>query len=794
MFRNHLKVAFRNLVRHKPQAMINILGLSAGMAVALLIGLWIVDEWSYNRDLPHHDRVARVMQNQTFDGEVRSSNSIPRQLVPELRNNYGRYFKYVVLSSGTGGHTLTVGENKITQQGSFMDTEAPELLRLTMIKGNRKALESPNGIILSESAAKSVFGSSDPIGQRITVDTKMELIVSGIYKDWPAASHFSNTQFIAPWDLFAKTANLDERQISWGNNWFEGYVELADNIDMATASLAIKDAKQKNVNEENARYKPAIFLHPMNKWHLYGEFKNGLVVGGRIQHLWLFGTIGIFVLILACINFMNLSTARSEKRAKEVGIRKAIGSLRGQLISQFFSESLLIAFCAFVLCLLMVLYALPWFNTLSDKAIQLPWTSLLFWLAATAFTIFTGLIAGLYPALYLSSFRPVSVLKGTFRSGVKAALPRKVLVVLQFTVSMVLIIGTIVVYRQIQFAKDRQIGYDRYNLVSIPVKTPEVFKHFSSLEQELKRSGAVKEITKAQGTPINAYVTNGGLEWKGKPPGMQDEFVTIAANYNFGKTIGWTISKGRDFSVALPTDSFGLVINETAVKYMQFKEAIGQPVQAFKENYQVIGVVKDMVMQSPYEPVKPMIFYIDRYKRVNNAILQLNPHVPVSKAMATVAGIFKKYDPENPFEYRFGDAEYDAKFREEERMGNLSVVFATLAIFISCLGLYGMAAYMAERRTKEIGVRKVLGASVFNLWQLLSKDFVLLVLISFCIATPLAYYFMHGWLQQFSYRTNLAWWIFAITGAGSILITLLTISYQSIKAALTNPVKSLKTE
>ncbi len=547
------------------------------------------------------------------------------------------------------------------------------------------------------------------------------------------------------------------------------------------------------MSKEDRKFKPIIFLQPMSKWHLYSEFKNGINTGGGIQYVWLFGTIGIFVLLLACINFMNLSTARSEKRAKEVGIRKAVGSLRGQLINQFFCESFLIAILAFVSSLLLVWLAMPYFNAVANKNMSILWDNPQFWLVSIGFTLFTGIIAGSYPALYLSSFNPVKVLKGTFKAGRFAALPRKVLVVIQFTVSVILIIGTIIIFKQIQFAKNRPVGYSRNGLVNIEVTNDDLHKHFAAVRTDLLKSGAIVEAAQSSSPTTGVNNNRGDVSWKGKDPAMTSFFGNINVTTEYGKTVGWQFTDGRDFASRFITDSLAIVLNQAAVKYMGLKNPVGEIVRIGKKDMTIVGVVKDMVMESPYEPVKQTIFRIGPGP-FDNAIIKINPKVSVHEALSKIEAVCKTYSPSVPFSYRFADDEYAKKFANEERIGKLASSFASLAILISCLGLFGMASFMAEQRIKEIGVRKVLGASVFGLWRLMSRDFVTLVIISLFIAIPIAYYFMHGWLQNYQYRAEISWWIFGITAAGAIIITLLTVSYQSIKAALANPVKSLKTE
>lgn len=793
MLTNYFKVALRHLRGNKAHSFINIAGLSVGMAVAILIGGWIWDEVSYDAYNKSYDHIARVMQNQTNNGEVRTYGANPFPLAEELRTKYNNDFKEVVMGCSFQPHTLTVGEKSFAQQGGFFESRAPDLMDLHMIRGSRTGLGSPNSILLSESLAKVYFGDTDPVNQAIRLDQHRMLKVTGVYKDIPHNSEFSDLGYIASWQIFYDSWGLATRPNPWQMSGFQIYVSLAGHADLATLSEKIKDIETKLLPGAKTTSRPQFFLQPMNKWHLYSDFKNGVSIGGRIKYVWMYGTIGLFVLLLACINFMNLSTARSERRAREVGIRKAIGSLRRQLIYQFFSESLLVATLAFVGALLLAQLTLPFFNNVAAKNMTFPWRQPGFWIMGLGFAMITGLIAGSYPALYLSSFRPVKVLKGTFKVGPAAAIPRRVLIVLQFTVSVVLIIGTIVVFRQIQFAQDRPVGYDREGLVMIHLKTDNIHDHFQAVKSELLQTGAIRDMTEAESYATGYAVGSGSFEWTGKDPALSTDFPTTAIGYDYGKTVGWQLIAGRDFSRDYATDSAAFVVNQAAVAYMGLKDPVGETIRWFGRPYKIIGVVKDMIVESPYNPIRPFFFYMADYSH-SNVLLRLNPNASGHESLAAIAGVFKKYNPSQPFDYRFADAEYAKKFAEEQRIGKLAGFFAVLAIFISCLGLFGMASFIAEQRTKEIGVRKVLGASVFSLWQLLSKEFVLLVTLSLLIATPIAWYSMNGWLQSYAYRTNIGWWIFAAAGVGALVITLATVSYQAIRAALANPVRSLRTE
>lgn len=795
MIKNYFKVAFRNLLRSKGHSFINITGLSVGIAVTILIGLWIYDEWSFNHYHENYKRIAAVEQNVTNNGEIQTWDAVPYPLAEELRKNYGSDFKSVVLATGSGERVLSVGDKRLLKSGLFAEPGAPEMFTLKMIKGIRDGLQDPSSILLSASVAKAYFGDTDPVNQVMALDNKMQVKVTGVYEDIPANSAFTNAGFIAPWELFFNNTQwIKTASDPWRPNAFQVYVQLTENADIDKVSARIRDAKLKNVNAELAKKKPALFLHPMNKWHLYSDFKNGVNAGGRIQYVWMFGIIGVFVLLLACINFMNLSTARAENRAKEVGVRKTIGSLRTQLISQFFSESLLAVFLSLALAIFLVLLLLPFFNEVADKKMVIPWSNPVFWSAVVGFSIITSLIAGSYPAFYLSSFRPVKVLKGTFKAGAAAALPRKVLVVVQFSVSVILIIGTIVVFRQIEFAKTRPVGYTREGLLAIPVATDKVHTHAEAIRKELMEANVITSMAESSGTPTTNFGSTSGISWPGKDPNLSVDFAYQGVSYDFGKTIGWEFKEGRDFSRDFATDSSAVILNEAAVQFMGLKNPVNETITWFGDPVKVIGVIKDVLIGSPYAPVKPMVSFLNANAADNFAMLKIHPNKSAKEALAKIETVFKKFNPEQPFTYQFVDEQYGRKFGNEERIGKLAGFFAALAIFISCLGLFGMASFMAEQRVKEIGVRKVLGASVFNLWRLLSKDFVVLLIISLVIAIPVAYYFMHNWLQDYYYHYNITWTVFAVAGLGALVITLLTVSYQSLKAAMANPVKSLRSQ
>jgi ABC-type antimicrobial peptide transport system permease subunit len=794
MFKNYFKTAWRNLIKNKVSSFINISGLAVGMAIAMLIGLWIYDEVAFNKYHQNYDSIVRLMERATVNGEIKTGKYVSMPVAPEIEKSYPEDFKHIVRSSFVEDHTMANHETKINSTGVFMDANGPEMLTLKMVKGIRSGLNDPYSIILSASLAKTLFGTNDPINKTLKVDNKADVIVRGIYQDISRNSDFNELSYIVPWDLYLVINPwMENWKDDWNNNMMQVFAQLAPATTIENASAKIKDVKLAYSNAEAKTFKPELFLHPMSKWHLYDKFENGVNTGGAIQYVWLFGIIGMFVLMLACINFMNLSTARAEKRAREIGVRKAIGSDRQQLIYQFLSESLLMTILASVFSILFVQLALSWFNNIAGKEMSFLWSNALFWIIVLGFIVAVGLIAGSYPALYLSSFQPVKVLKGSFRVGRFAALPRKVLVVVQFTVSVSLIIGTLIVFRQIQFAKDRPVGYSREGLIYLKMQTDDIHNHFDAFRNELIETGMVTEVAESNGVVTEIAENTGDFDWPGKDPNRKESFGHIRVSHGYGKTIGWKFLAGRDFSRAGVNDSTGLILNEAAVRVMGLQDPVGAIIRYQGEDYKILGVVKDLIMRSPFEPIRPSVFSILPWWGGALSI-RLNQTVNASAALSRIETIFKKYVPNTPFDYSFADQEYAKKFSIEARIGKLASFFACFAIFISCLGLFGLASFVAEQRTREIGIRKVVGASVFKIWQLLSKDFVVLIVISCFIAIPLTGYYMHGWLQNYVYHTEMSWWIFGVAIAGAVVITLLTVSFQALKAAIANTVKSLRSE
>jgi putative ABC transport system permease protein len=805
MINNHFKIGWRKLLRNKGYSAINIGGLALGMTVTMLIGLWIFDELSANKYHKNYDRIVQAWAGEVHPDskEISGMHIIEYPLAKVLRENYPQYFKEVAMAAWQENFTLSIDNKKFIRYGLAIEKDAPSIFSFDMIKGSYADFGKQNAIFISRSTATSIFGDEDPINKFITIGS-MNAEVTGVYEDIPRNTRFAGTELFVTWSLWL-SANTWAKTFenSWASRSFITYAQLQPGVSVEKANAAVHDLYNKNIPADLlatvAKKKPFLQLIPMKTWHLYAEFKDGKPATGRIRFVWLFGTIGAFVLLLACINFVNLSTAQSEKRAREVGVRKTIGSGRSQLISQFLSESFLVVIFGFVLSVGLLLLVQDLFNQLAGKQMPLPFKQPLFWIISIGFIIITGLMAGIYPAFYLSSFKPVKVLKGVLRPGRFASMPRKILVVVQFTVSVILIIGTLIVYKQIEFARDRPVGYSRQSLLSANMNDPNYAGKRQVLETQLINTGMVAAIGNSTG-PLTAIWNNtGGYDWPGKDPADDSKFAGCGVSPGFGKAVGWQIIAGRDFSTMLATDSSeSIIINEAAAKYMHLKNPVGIKLTDLdnagkvKWSKTIIGIVKDLVMESPYEPVRPTLYSYS----LNGSMLhlKLNPSVSASVAIPAIKKVVESVLPTALFDYKFVDEEYARKFNQEVRIGKLSGVFAAIAIFISCLGLFGLALFIAEQRTKEIGIRKTMGASVSNLWQLLSRDFVVLVIIACFIAMPVGYYMMNNWLQQYNYRTNLPWWIFALTGVAAIVITLITVSFQSVRAAKMNPVKSLRSQ
>lgn len=786
MFKNYLKIAWRNLIRNKSFSLLNITGLAIGLAVTALILIWINFEVGFDRFHEKADRLYQVNNQYPVDGEIWTWNSTPKIMAPVIKKDYpeveavSRYFYETPF-------LFSIGDKRIKSTGTIVDPDFLKLFSFPLLEGSLETVfEDVNSVVITQEFAKKLFGNESPIGKIVKVDNVDSFKVTGVLKNLPKNTEFS-FEFLMPWKYLEQRGWSDE---NWGNNSIATYVLLKEGTDYAAFSKKIK-----NLRERYDKESPEMetLLYPYSRTWLYSEFENGKETGGRIDVIRMFGFIAFIILLIACINFMNLSTARSEKRAKEVGIRKVIGAEKKALVFQFLGESILISFIAATLAVFIILATLPSFSVLIDKPLSLDITNVWFWVSAVGVVLFTGILAGSYPAFYLSGFKPSSVLKGSFKKMSSPITPRKVLVVLQFAAAIILITASIIVQQQLEKVQDRQSGYVKNNLVYTEMEG-DVEKNYMLIKEELLASGLATSVTKTSAPITEGWSNSWAFEWEGKNQEDKTIINRFIADDGIVKTTGLELIAGRDFDLSkYPTDSTAAIINEAAVKLMNFDDPIGQTIKDNGIEWHVVGVTKDFVLKSPFQKIEPMV--IEGAKAWFNVIhIKFNQEASTTESLARTEAIFKKYNPEYPFNYKFVDQEYAVKFDDEKRTGQMVSLFTLLTIFISCLGLFGLASYMAENRIKEIGIRKVLGASVQSITTLLSKDFLKLVLISIVFAVPISWYFMSNWLEEFAYRITISWWTFARAGVLAMAIALLTVSYQAVKAALSNPVKSLRSE
>ncbi len=793
MLKNYFKIAIRSLMKNSVYSFINITGLAVGIACSILILLWVNDEMSYDKFLPKADRLYQVWTNAHFDGKINSWISVPQPLKNTLNEEISD-IKNAAISDWGGTHLLTVGDSKLNKRGYFVSYEFLEMFEFPLIKGAAESvLDDTYSIVLTASTAKSLFGDEDPINKLIKLDNRSDVKVTGVLKDIPSNSSFE-FDYLVPFSLMLATQEwARSAEHNWGNSSFQVYAELPEGTSKAQVDDKIRNIlmEKEDKHENEPTFKKELFLHPLTDWRLHSTFENGEAVGGMIDYVNLFSIIAIFIIIIACINFMNLATARSEKRAREVGIRKSVGSKRQELIFQFLGESLLITFIAFVLAIILVEGSLPFYNDLVEKQLSIPYLSLQFWVFAFALIVITGLLSGSYPALYLSSFNVVKVLKGKVQVGKSASTPRKILVVLQFGFSIILIVGTIVVYYQIQHVKGRELGYDQENLIAVQYNN-ELRENYKTIKNELLRSGVVEAVTKSN-SPITEIWSNNFLDWPGKPEDLRVIFSTISADYDYTKTMGIKVLMGRDFSEDFKDDSTVIIINKAGLDLMGLDDPIGTKLRLWGSERELIGVVDNTLMGSPFRAVAPM-FMIHDPNWMSAVSIRLSKTNDLPGSLQKVEEIFKQLNPSYPFEYDFADVEFGKKFTTIDLIGKLANLFAFLALLITGLGLFGLAAFTAEQRTKEIGIRKVLGATVSSVVVMISKDFSRLVVLAFLISAPLAWYALDTFLERYPYRISIPWWTFPLAGGFAFFMAIGIVSMQAFKAAVDNPVKSLRSE
>lgn len=788
MIRNYLKTSWRNIIKHTGFSLINAGGLTLGIASCLLLLLYVTYHLSFDHQFKNLDNIYIVENNQPGDGKIYTFSATPRLLSTTIKSDVPGVVQTARAIGYTAGGLITYNNNSFKKGGLFADAEYFSIFNYHFLEGSpTSALKLPNSIVITKNLAETVFGNQDPMNKTILRNNQTPLIVTGVIDNVPANSTFQ-FDFVMPWVIF-ENENAWAKGSDWGSNFATTFVQLKDPSNLDRANAAMKPL----IGKHNEGNKNQVFLFPYADLHLHSKFDNGKSVGGLIQQIHLFETLAFCILLIACVNFMNLSTARSEERAKEVGIRKAIGSSRKALIGQFITESLILSFVSTIVAVGILICCIPFFNTLLNIKMTLPVTEWGAWVLVVGLAVLTGLISGSYPAFYLSSFQPIKVLKGMFKGG-KSALPvRKILVIIQFAFTVFLITATICIYMQIKYVQGIPNGYDKNSLVEINIEGT-LDKKTDVFINDLKNAGAITNGTTASMNITGSGNNTWGISWPGKQENQKILIDIYNVGYDFTTTTGVKLLEGRDFSKQYPIDTANktAMINETAAKLMNLKNVVGTVIKWGDQPYTVVGVYQDFVRDSPYAKVAPAFTTFSKGSAVID--LRLNPAKSITDCVDLINKELRSINPSFPPLVHFVDKDFEQKFQNEKLLATLANIFGSLAIVISCLGLFGLAAYAAEQRTKEIGVRKVLGASVSNLVGLLSKDFLVLVAIAIVIAVPVSIWALGKWLTNYEHRITLSWWIMALAGLITIVIALLTVSYQAIKAALANPIKSLRSE
>lgn len=784
MIKNYLKIAWRNLTRNKGFSITNLLGLTIGMTCTIFIFLWVRNELTYDKFHTNYKTIYQVVANRDFKNTIFTDKNMVFPLAKALESGYPQ-IKNAVVVSHSEQHQANVGDSKVKIHGLYVGGRYFDLFSWKFIKGNAAtAITDPSSVVITVSTAKTLFGNANPIDKVIKIDNNKGYKVTAVVAD-PPNNATQQFDYIIPYNF--SDADVKGAMNEWNSSSWDVYIQTVNNPNIPQLEKYITSVMFQHNKSNISTY----FAFPMNKWHLYSDFKGGKNVGGMIEYVHLFIIIAIIILLIACVNFMNLSTARSEKRAKEVGIRKTLGSDKKQLIMQFFMESMILVLIAFICSIISVYLLLPSFNLLVDKQLHLDLSEPFFWLGALLIILITGLIAGSYPALYLSSFNPVKVLKGTFAAGKSAIAPRRVLVVLQFVASILLISATIIIYQQIQHVKDRNIGYNPNNLIMVP-STGATDKSFAAIKGDLLKTGLISDVTRTSSQVTEISWRSGSPDWDGKPANANIIFSNMTADVDYVKVMGIKLLQGNEFT-GMPSDTSSVMLNKAAVEVMQLKNPLGTQLRYGNRKLTVTGVTDNVVMDSPFTPVDPMMIFAD-HKSSGFIDVRLNKGVEPQKAIQLLKNIYTQYSPADIFEYQFVDQEFGKKFLTEELISRITNIFAGLAIFICCIGLAGLASFTIEKRFREIGIRKVLGATIQQLLILISTEFLKLVLIAFVIAVPLTWWLMYNWLQKYPYHINIGIGLFGAVGALILLLTLAIVSLNTIKAAMANPVKSLRAE
>jgi putative ABC transport system permease protein len=790
MFKLNLKIALRNLWKNKTSSFINVIGLAIGLAACLMLLLYVTYEWNFDKQAKNSADVYTTMTNipgdngkisGTFEGSTTAFGPAIKQALPELR--------YMMRMDYGGKNLIANGQNAFKRKSRFAEPDILKMYDYKFIQGNANtALNSPNSVILTESTAKVLFGTSDVLNKIVRFKDRFDLNITGVIKDQPDNSS-SKFDYLMPWSLYEKV-DQSAKDLNWSNYSYVTLVMLKSgtNLELVNQKI-IQIEKQNNIDNQQTQV-----LFPLAKLHLYGKFEDGKSVGGAIEQIYLFVGLAFGILLIACINFMNMATAKSEKRAKEVGIKKTIGANRASLIIQFLTESMMLTFIAVVFAVAILEIFLPAFNNLLNIKLDISYFNGSSWIGILGIVFATGLIAGSYPAFYLSSFNPIQTLKRKIKSkGLFSVSLRQVLVVGQFCFAIILIISTLVIYKQIQYIKNRPVGFDVNALVEMP-QDGELKTKYELLRSELLKSGAVTSMFQSSVSLSHHGRNFSGIEWEGMLKAANNQlFNQVITAYDFTKTNGIKLTSGRDFLEKFASDTSAVMVSASAVKIFGYKTPIGRTVTIFGDKFNIIGVFDDYVWDSPYKSNNPMVVFFDK-RQTGNITMRLNENNSLQSNMETISRITKALNPAYPLEINFLNNVYAEKYNAEKTLGILSNLFGGLAIFVSCLGLFGLVAYSAEQRTKEFGVRKVLGASLFSLMQLLSFSFIKMIVVSIIIAIPLSYFLMNKWLMKFEFHTEISWWIMPIAGLGTLLMALITVSFQAYKTARANPVDALKYE
>lgn len=809
MLKNYLKIAWRNLRKHRFYTFLNIFGLSLGLASCLLITLYVVDELRFDRSFAHSDRIFRVHADIRFGGADMSLAVAPDPLAFTLKKDYPQV-EQVVRMRENGSQLVrraNVTDNLKEEHVFYADSTFFQVFSVPLLEGDpRQALKQPHTVVISERDAVKYFGNESPLGKPLVVGNDATYTVTGVMENIPAQSHMRDV------DMLLSMSSTDEsRMNAWGSHNFNTYLLLKEGTDPRQFEKNFETVLQKYVSKwiqgfmgssldeiRKSGSNLVYTLMPLTDIHLHSDRTAEIGVNGNIQYVYIFAVVAVFLLAIACVNFMNLATARSANRAKEVGVRKALGSERSSLISQFLTESVMLSFFSLALALLIAYLALPLFNTLASKQIEFPVANVWFWVVLLATGSIVGVLAGSYPAFFLSAFKPLKVLKNSVELESKGGYLRNSLVVFQFVISVMLIVGTGVIYRQLNYIQTKKLGFNKDQMLIVN-DAYALNSQVKAFKEQVMRLPNVESATVTSFLPTPSSRTDHTFFPVGQM--QQEKGINMqkwAVDYDFAKTMGLQMASGRAFEESFPSDSTGIVINEAAAKVLGYADPIGKKIFGYEDaalkkrvDYTIIGVVKNFHFESLRRNIGALSLIL--YKSNGSVVFRMNGG-DVIRTVDQVEALWKQMAPGQPFNYRFMDQDFDNVYRSEQRVGQIFVTFAVISIIIGCLGLFGLSAYTAERRTKEIGVRKVLGASVTNIVMLLSKEFLRLIIVAIVIGTPIAWFGMNQWLRDFAYHVDLAWWMFAAAGLLAIVIALLTVSFQSIKAALMNPVKSLRSE